>query len=382
MSKGLTGSLHWTSKQASLPYTSITIFFVISMVIFGKIQDEKGPRYTVTIGSLLMGTGLILSGLFTDPKIMILTMGVIAGAGMGAINASTTPPAVKWFPLEKKGMVTGIVVGGVGISSVFYSPLANYLINTVGISNTFIYIGIGALIITLLLAQLLDNPPKNFAVENNDRIDQKLVETAKDVTWREMLKTKNFYKLWIMLALSSSAGLMIVGHVANITKVQVNWEAGFILVMLLSIFNALGRILGGTISDKIGRLSMMKVVFIMQALNMFSFHWYTNVALLSFGVALTGLCYGAGFSVFPATATDLYGMKNFGLNYGLVFTGWGVGGIIGPMTAAAIFDATNSYNLAYTIAGALLILTILIAFTFKVKAGSSGIGALSTLDHA
>lgn len=352
------------------------------MVIFGKIQDEKGPRYTVTIGSLLMGTGLILSGLFTDPKIMILTMGVIAGAGMGAINASTTPPAVKWFPLEKKGMVTGIVVGGVGISSVFYSPLANYLINTVGISNTFIYIGIGALIITLLLAQLLDNPPKNFAVENNDRIDQKLVETAKDVTWREMLKTKNFYKLWIMLALSSSAGLMIVGHVANITKVQVNWEAGFILVMLLSIFNALGRILGGTISDKIGRLSMMKVVFIMQALNMFSFHWYTNVALLSFGVALTGLCYGAGFSVFPATATDLYGMKNFGLNYGLVFTGWGVGGIIGPMTAAAIFDATNSYNLAYTIAGALLILTILIAFTFKVKAGSSGIGALSTLDHA
>ena len=115
----------------------------------------------------------------------------------------------------------------------------------------------------------------------------------------------------------------------------------------------------------------MKVVFIMQALNMFSFHWYTNVALLSFGVALTGLCYGAGFSVFPATATDLYGMKNFGLNYGLVFTGWGVGGIIGPITAAAIFDATNSYNLAYTIAGALLILTILIAFTFKVKAGSS-----------
>lgn len=329
-----------------------------------------------------MGTGLILSGIFTDPKIMILTMGAIAGAGMGAINASTTPPAVKWFPHEKKGLVTGIVVGGVGISSVFYSPLANYLINSVGISKTFIYIGVGALIVTLLLAQILDNPPKKFVTEENNQIGEKTIKASKDFTWQEMLKTKNFYKLWIMLALSSSAGLMIIGHVANITKVQVKWEAGFILVMLLSIFNALGRILGGTISDKIGRLTMMKVVFILQAVNMFSFHWYTNVVLLSFGVALTGLCYGAGFSVFPATATDLYGMKNFGLNYGLVFTGWGFGGIIGPMTAAAIFDATNSYNLSYTIAGALLILTILIAFTFKVKDDSNEMVALSTVGHS
>lgn len=362
ISKALVDDLNWTSKEASLPYTMITVFFVIAMVIFGKIQDEKGPKVTVTIGGILMGVGLILSGIFTEPKIMILTMGLVAGTGIGTVNASTAPPAVKWFPPEKKGMITGIVVAGVGLSSVFYSPLANYLINLVGISKTFIYIGIGALISTIILAQLLENPPEGFIPEGTKLNKNKIEKTSKDLKWKEMMKTLNFYKLWLMLAFSSSAGLMIIGHVSNIAKTQVNWQGGFILVILLSIFNTLGRILGGTLSDKIGRMNLLKGAFILQGINMFLFTYYSNVGLLSIGVAIAGLCYGAGFSVFPAAVTDLYGIKNFGINYGLVYTGWGVGGIIGPMTAATIFDITGTYNTAYIVAGILLIISTIIAF--------------------
>lgn len=365
ISKALIEDLNWTSKEASLPYTMITVFFVIAMVIFGKIQDEKGPKLTVTIGGILMGAGLIFSGIFTDPKIMILTMGVIAGTGIGTVNASTVPPAVKWFPHEKKGMITGIVVAGVGLSSVFYSPLANYLIDKVGISKTFIYIGVGALILTLILAQLLENPPEGFLSQKTTSTEKKKDKSSNDFTWKEMIKTLNFYKLWLMLTFSSSAGLMIIGHVSSIAKSQVNWQAGFILVILLSIFNALGRILGGTLSDKIGRVSLMKMVFILQGVNMFLFAKYSNIGLLAIGVAIAGLCYGAGFSVFPAAVTDLYGIKNFGINYGLTYTGWGVGGIIGPMTAAAIFDSTHNYNTAYIVAGTLLVISTIIAFTFK-----------------
>ncbi len=367
ISKALIDDLNWTSKEASLPYTMITVFFVIAMVIFGKIQDEKGPRLTITIGGVLMGMGLILSGIFTGPKIMILTMGVIAGTGIGTVNASTAPPAVKWFPHEKKGMITGIVVAGVGLSAVFYSPLANSLINLVGISKTFIYIGVGALILTVILVQLLENPPEGFVPKGTNPIEKGKEKGFNDFTWKEMMKTANFYKLWFMLAFSSSAGLMIIGHVSNIAKTQVNWQAGFILVIILSIFNTLGRILGGTLSDKIGRINLLKLVFIIQGINMFLFIYYSNVVLLSIGVAIAGLCYGAGFSVFPAAVTDLYGIKNFGINYGLVYTSWGVGGIIGPMTAAAIFDSTNNYNTAYIVAGILLVISTIIAFTFKYK---------------
>lgn len=362
ISKALIEDLNWTSKQASLPYTALTIFFVIAMVIFGKVQDEKGPRYPGIFGCILMGSGLILAGIFTNPIAMILSMGIITGTGIGMINASTAPPVVKWFPKEKKGLVTGIVVGGVGLSSVLYSPLANYLIPSVGVSKTLIYIGIGALVLSTLLARFLENPPEDFNTESKTL---NKIKSGKDYTVKEMLKTLNFYKLWIMLAFSSTAGLMVIGHLSTIAKVQIGWEAGFVLVILIAIFNTLGRILGGSISDKIGRINLMKIIFIIQAINMFFFPYYLNVGLLSLGVILAGLCYGASFSVFPAATTDFYGIKNFGANYGIIFTGWGLGGVIGPMTAAIIFDARGSYNSAYILAGILLVISTLIAFTFK-----------------
>lgn len=368
ISKDLVNELGWSSKEASLPYTVATVSFVIAMVFFGRVQDIKGPRLTATIGSILIGTGLILSGLTTSPLLMILTFGIICGAGIGTTNVSTTPPALRWFPPEKKGLIAGIVVGGVGLSSVFFSPLTNYLIPIVGISKTFIYIGIGALIITVTLAQLIKNPPLDY--RPGESVDLKTNSADKtnnlvSFTWKEMLKTKNFYKFWIMFSFSSSAGLMIIGHISNIAKVQVNWEGGFLLVIFLAIFNTIGRISGGSISDKIGRINLMRTVFIIQAINMLMFSKYYNVPLLAMGVAIAGICYGASFSVFPATISDLYGPKHFGTNYGLIFTSWGLGGIIGPMTAAAILDSTSSYNTAYFVAFGLLVIATLVTFTFK-----------------
>lgn len=369
ISKALINELGWTGKEASLPYTTLTICFVIAMVIFGKIVDSKGPTVPSIVGSILIGIGLISSGLTTSPIIMIITMGVLVGVGSGIINVATTVTGVKWFPPEKKGMVTGIVVAGVGLSSAFYSPLSNYLINIVGISRTFIYLGIFVLIVAIPLALFIKNPPKDFGFEEKNK---KIIENShiKDYDWKYMLKDLHFYKLWIMLGLSSSAGLMIIGHISNIAKLQVNWEAGFILVILLSIFNSLGRFLGGLISDKIERLTLIRIIFIMQMINMFMFTMYSNVYLLSFGVAITGLCYGGGFSIFPAMASDAYGSKNFGMNYGVLFTSWGIGGVIGPMTAATLLDSLGSYNYAYIVAG--ILLAIAIAITFTVNNGKMG----------
>lgn len=362
LSKSLVDDLGFTSKQASLPYTTFTISFVIAMVIFGKMQDEKGPRIVATFGCILMGSGLILSGIFTTPLMLVFTMGIMAGAGVGILNVSTSPPVVKWFPPEKKGMVTGIVVAGAGLSSTMYSPLANYLIKTVGIHKTFIYIGIVALFVSIILAQLLKNPSKE---ELKDKEKEEGIKAqVKDSTWHEMLKSIYFYKLWIMLAFSSSAGLMIIGHITNIARVQASWEGGFILVILISIFNTLGRIMGGSLSDKIGRLNLMKIIFSIQTINMLLFSFYSNAVLLSIGVAVTGFCYGAAFPVFPSAITDIYGLKNFGINFGFVFTGWGLGGIIGPMIAASIFDSVGNYKTSYIIAAILLIISIVIAVTF------------------
>jgi OFA family oxalate/formate antiporter-like MFS transporter len=369
ISKALINDLGWTSKQASLPYTFVTVTFVIAMTIFGKLQDTKGPRITATIASIMMGCGIILSGLFVSPVMLVITFGIIAGAGIGTANVATVPPAVKWFPPEKKGMVTGLSVAGIGISAVVYSPISNALLHSVGISKTFVFLGIGALVIMVTLSQVLTNPPVGYVAISSKKPEKSVRKAAsipaRDIGIRDVLKTSSFYRLWLMFCFSASAGLMIIAHAAKIADVQISWQGGFYLVILLAVFNAAGRILGGIVSDKIGRINLMRIIFGLQAVNMLLFTFYSNIALLAVGIAVAGLCYGAGFSVFPAMAIDLYGMKNFGANYGLVMTGWGFGGVIGPMMAAAIFDASKNYDMAYIVAGLLLIVTFLITFTFR-----------------
>lgn len=366
ISKSLINDLNWTSKQASLPYTISTISFVIAMIIAGRVLDEKGPRYPSMVGSLLMGLGIVFSGFASNPILMSLSMGLLAGAGIGIINVSTTASILKWFPSKKRGMATGIVVAGGAIASSFYYPIADYLINNLGISKTFIYMGIPALIISVFLSWFLDNPPKELTILIN-REEELLLEDRMDLdlSWREMLRTNEFYKLWFILAFSSSGGLMIIGHISTIAKVQVAWEAGFLLVILMSIFNTIGRIFGGIISDRFDKIVVLRWIFIIQGINLLLFSLYKDVFLLGLGAGIVGLCYGAGFAIFPPIISEGYGIKNFGTNYAIIFTAWGFGGIIGPMTGAAILDATESYNYSYTTSFLLFLISVLITFTFK-----------------
>ena len=365
ISKALVENHGWTSKEASLPYTIFTIAFPLAMVVFGKFQDEKGPRISGLLGSMLVGLGFILSGIFLDPFAMLLTIGVMAGAGVGIITISTAPPAIKWFHPSMKGKITGIVVAGVGLSALLYSPLGTFLVGTVGVARTLLYIGVLVLSTTLILSLKLENPPEGYDFEGFKAREDYV--HSRDIQWREMLGTSEFYKLWIMLGLSSSAGLMVISHISSIANIQSGWQAGFILVMVISLFNSSGRIIGGSVSDRIGRINTMRVLFLVQAANMLLFRNAVSVPVMVIAAAIAGLCYGAGFSVFPAAVGDYYGTKYFGFNYGLLFSGWGLGGIIGPMTGAAIYDATGAYGPAFLVSFGLLIVSFLITLTFRKK---------------
>lgn len=368
MSKALVKELGWTSTEASLPYTVCIVSFAIVMVFAGKLQDIKGPRLISTFGGILLGGGLILSGLTRDPFVMLLTFGALGGAGIGFCYAATTPSAVKWFPIQKKGLISGIVVAGVGFAAVYISPLTNSLLLGNGISKTFFSLGISAFIILIVFSQLLFNSPVVYSAKAASPAGKEQIskpEDKKEYDWKDMLKTLNFYKLWIMYAFTSSAGLMIIGHIANIAKKQAQWENGYLLVVLLAIFNTLGRIIGGFVSDKFGHSNTMRFVFLLQAVNMAFFGQYLSSGTLAVGVAIAGLCYGALFSVFPAATAESYGIKNLGVNYGLVFTAWGFGGVIGPLLAARILDSTGSYNASYIVSAVLLIIAGAVTFLFR-----------------
>lgn len=361
--KALVDQWHWSSTTASLPYSVSICVFAFVMIFAGRAQDKIGPRYVAMLGGIMLGLGLIASGLTTNPMIMVFTFGVIGAGGIGLGYSATTPCAIKWFESSKRGLISGIVVAGVGLAPVYIAPLTNYLIKAYGIQHTFIILGVFAIVAIVLFSFILKNPPAGYTPVQ--ATTKQATNSNSEVSWKVMMKTKQFYLLWSMYLLSATAGLMLIGHLPKIAATQAGWKAGFYLVVVLSIFNAIGRVLVGSLSDKIGRTSAMMIVFILQAANMFIFTFYTSVPLLIFGAGLAGLAYGALFTLFPTTTADFFGVKNLGVNYGLVFTGWGIAGIIGPLVGGMVKDATGSYSLSYIVAGILLLVGFVLVMIMK-----------------
>ena len=180
-----------------------------------------------------------------------------------------------------------------------------------------------------------------------------------------MLRSAHFWILWVTMALTASAGLMIIAHLAKIAEMQAGIKWGFTAVAMLAIFNSSGRLVAGFFSDKIGRSRTMIIFFVLQAINMFVFKHYTTPNLLLFGAAFTGLCFGTIFPLFPATTADFYGVRNLGVNYGLVFTAFGVAGTLGPIMGGRIADAVGNYHSAYIVCGAMLLVGSALAYMLR-----------------
>jgi len=297
---------------------------------------------------------------------MVFTFGVMGGIGIGLGYSATTPCAIKWFESSKKGLISGIVVSGVGLAPVIIAPLTAYFLRLYGIQKTFIILGTIAVVVISVFSLILRNPPAGYIpVQTGSKSSGS--SASKETSWKEMLRTSQFYILWITYLLSATAGLMLIGHMASIASTQASWKAGYILVVLLSVFNASGRIAGGILSDKVGRTAAFLIVFIIQAVNMFLFPFYTTIPLLIIGASVAGLAYGSLFALFPSITADYFGVKNLGVNYGLVFTGWGIAGIVGPVLGGLVVDKTGSYNGSYLVAGVLLIVATFLVRYMKLS---------------
>lgn len=363
---------HWTNVEASLPYTVYTMVFALMTIIGGRAQDRYGPRLVASIGCLCLGIGFLLCGYSHTPLLMAIGYGLMCGIGNALCYSTTMPSSIKWFPPDKKGLIAGIVVSGTSLATVYMSPIVNWLLADYGVSFTFFALGIGICAIIAPAAQLLGVPPVTYRAAGagkNPGAQEHAI--GKDLDWHEMIKTATFLKLWLMFLFATSAGLMIIGHIATIAKTQADWDNGFYLIILLALFNTGGRMSGGLLSDKYGRVRMIQALLFLQALNMMLFVHYVNFVLLALGAALAGLCYGAAFILFPLAIADCFGLKNLGVNYGLILTAWGLAGILGPVLAGWAVDTAGTYAAAYTISAGLLLVALTVTFTIKLQGGAS-----------
>jgi OFA family oxalate/formate antiporter-like MFS transporter len=385
------GVYAWEKLLTQLPFTVGLASFAAFMIFAGRWQDRVGPKKVATLGGILLGIGWVLAG-FVDIVAngnellgflwVALTYGLIGGAGIGFAYVCPIAALVKWFP-DLKGLITGIAVAGFGLGAFFLLFIEEFLIDIGNgkIGLTFWILGILFLVLVVGSAQLLQNPPIGWTPEGYTPPSQiSIVGDKKDYEPSEMVQTPQFWLLWTMFILAAAAGLMTIGNVTTFTESQLvsegitAEEASLLAVTtgsFLSIFNSGGRIVWGAVSDKLGRIITMILMFGTLGLTMFFFGFQTEFLFLIIGACVIGFCFGGNFALFPSATDDYFGTKNLGRNYGLVFTAYGVAGALGPFIAGVLEykDAFPILGILALLAAALAVITEFLARR-KIAAGS------------
>lgn len=374
------GAFQWDPAALNDPYALCCIVFAVMMIAAGKIQDRFGPRITAILGGMLVGVGFVWVSQTTAYVSWLLGFGVLAGTGIAFGYSSATPAALKWYPPNKTGKISGIVVSGFGLASVYIAPLAQYLLNRAGIQGAMLFFGIAFFVVVGLLALFLVNPPEGYQAPG---FEERRGKTAAGRDGRtqiehrsagpfDMIRERAFWTLWILYFIGAGAGLMVIGSVAGMAKASLGKNA-FLAVAILAIGNAAGRIAAGMLSDKIGRKRTLFAVFSLQAGLMLLAIPVTGAAganafLLLALATLIGFNYGANLALFPSFSKDHWGMKHFGVNYGVLFTAWGFGGLVMGRLSESLFARTGTFVVSFLTAGVLLLAgTIVIMFMHNRK---------------
>jgi OFA family oxalate/formate antiporter-like MFS transporter len=384
--KPLEAEFGWSRTTTQWAFSFALLTFAIVMIPAGRLQDRIGPRKVASMGGILLGISFLLGSMLVTqdrPWALYLTYGVIGGAGIGFAYVCPIASAVKWFP-DKKGLITGLAVAGFGAGALFFAGPASILLQQPGTSGEamglsqillislgiskgsgfgigwkmfFILHGITSAAFVILGAALLSNPPAGWT-------DSRKNSAGNDVGWREMLNTPLACMLWLTFIFGATSGLMAIGQwnplMGSILKGKTfapAWMGSlgrFIEpVGILAIFNALGRIFWGKISDLIDRPRAMMIMFLAQGMAFMLLVSVESHAAVFLASAWVGLNFGGLFALFPSATADYFGTKNLGVNYGWIFTAYGVAGILGPVVGGVLYDATHQYIMAFVFAGIL-----------------------------
>jgi OFA family oxalate/formate antiporter-like MFS transporter len=364
---------HATISEVTLTFTIAIMALGFASFFGGLWLKRVGPRVVAITGGILYGGGVFLASFSHGLWWLYLSYGVIGGIGLGFSYIVPIAVLLKWFP-DRRGLMTGVAVGGFGAGALVTAPIATRLIQSVGVLRTFAWLGIAFLIVSVVAGYFMQNPPEGWQPEGWTPTQKQLVQgSAKAFTLGEALKTWQWWALWLLLFLNTSAGISVISQEAplfqELGKLTAIVAAG--MVGIVSIGNALGRVFWAWASDTLGRRTTFAVMFILQV----GLFWFLpslhSAAAITTVAFIVLLCYGGGFGTMPAFAADYFGSANVGPIYGLMLTAWGFASAFGPLLIAHMRQVSGGYASGlHTIALVMaisIILPLLVRPPAKVK---------------
>lgn len=363
----------WTKAETALPFTIFMVIFAIIMVPAGRLQDKLGPRRVSALGAILFLVAYSLASLvghFSSVWWLVLTYGVIGGTACGLTYACIAPPARKWYP-DKPGLAVSFGVAGFGLAALVIAPLkARYLIPNYGIEGTFLIMGVVISVISLFAAWLIKNPPEGWKLEGwINHNAKKTIAIRAEMSPKQMLKFPVFYIIWVAYALVMLGGLMAIKTIPPYGELIIKLtplDAAFAISIFAGI-NGFGRPLAGFLADRFGAVRIMLITYTLTAITFLVFPVFAiNRLTLYIASVSLGWSYAVTLALFPVLTSICFGTKHLGVNYGIVFTAFGVGAL-GPTIGAWIYDTTKSYTPAFIAVGIMCGVALSLFIVIKKK---------------
>ncbi len=357
-----------TAGSLAIVFTVANSVGPITMISGGFINDKLGPKWVLFLGGLLFGGGFLLSGFAVNTPMLIAGFGVCSGLAMGMIYGCSVSNAVKWFP-DRRGMIGGIMTATYGLSSVIVPPIANSMIQNLGVTAAFKILG-AIFVLVLCVGSFFITPcPPNFVPAGWTPPTVTKSNPSNEKNWSGMLHTPVFYVMLAILVCGAFSGLMLISQASNMAQQMVGMtaEAAAIVVSVLALFNVAGRVVSGWLSDKIGRIRTLEIAFLIAVAGLAMLLLSNgNVALFYGGISFVGFCFGSLMGIYPGFTADRFGQKHNSVNYGIMFIGFALAGLFGPMSMNLMYQKSGSYQPAFIVSMVLAVIGILLAQVYKM----------------
>jgi len=360
----LANYMGWDYSKVTVAYSVMTMTIAAMGLVGGMLLQKFGPKKLIRLSGIMWGLGWLLTGFSQNLLMLYFVFGLLAGSASGFGYTPGVVTAVSWFP-DKKGFASGMAVGICGLASLIVAPLANFLLTQFNVMTAFKIIGGIFLVLSLGTSWYIDSPPAGWKPEGYEPPANAVATSGK--TWREILRDPRCYVLWATLLFASVAGLTLIGHASKIGQEVAGISAAqaAMLVGIMAVGNFGGRLILGSLSDVVGRHRIVMAVMVICALDMVFLARTASFFSFVIAIVIAGACFGGVLATFSAMTSDTFGPKYNGINYSIIFTGYGLASVVGPNMATTIRASSGSYSGAFIFAAACSLLAAVLCFIAK-----------------